>query len=431
MSPRLLAGSSTLFLGAILAAGFGTVLIELVFRPFSSNRRAKARRPGFRRAQTGNPTKDGVANNLTQLIGNTPLLRIKCLSEITGIDILAKCEFLNPGGSIKDRIALQIIREAESTGKIIPFTSPRCRVFEGTSGSTGISLALVARALGYEAEIVLPDDTAAEKSQLIENMGATVVKVRPVSISNRSHYVNVARQRARTFIEEGGKGIFVDQFENELNWSTHYQTTGPEIWDQTRGEVDFFVAGAGTGGTIAGVGKFLKSRKSEVQLVLADPPGSGLFNKVKHGVMFSKTETEGKRRRHQMDTVVEGIGSNRLTKNLDEIMDTVDDAISVTDEEAINMSRFILKEEGLFIGSSSAVNLAASYKLAKNLQKLSRGKKRREMNDKKTTIVTILCDSGQRHLSKFWNNQFLVHNGFRSASSDKGIDGDDAHAGRV
>lgn len=282
-------------------------------------------------------------------------------------------------------------------------------MFEGTSGSTGISLALVALALGYEAEIVLPDDTATEKSQLIENMGATIVKVRPVSISNRSHYVNVARDRAKMFIEKGGRALFVDQFENQLNWTTHYQTTGPEIWDQTRGRVDFFVAGAGTGGTMAGVGKFLKSKYPDVQLVLADPPGSGLFNKVKHGVMFSKTEVEGKRRRHQMDTVVEGIGSNRLTGNLDEIIDMIDDAINVTDEEAIHMSRFVLKEEGLFLGSSSAVNLAASYKLAKNLKLAPDG----DASEKKT-IVTILCDSGQRHLSKFWNDGFLIQHGLCS-----------------
>ncbi|KAA1089424.1 hypothetical protein PGT21_017883 [Puccinia graminis f. sp. tritici] len=319
------------------------------------------------------------------------------------------------GGSIKDRIALQIIREAEKKGTIVPYASPRCRVFEGTSGSTGISLALVARALGYEAEIVLPDDTAVEKSQLIENMGATIVKVRPVSISNRSHYVNVARDRAQRFIEDGGKGLFVDQFENQMNWLTHYETTGPEIWQQSRGKVDYFVAGAGTGGTIAGVGKFLKSVASDVQLILADPPGSGLFNKVKHGVMFSKTEIEGKRRRHQIDTVVEGIGSNRLTGNLAQIIDLVDDAISVTDEEAIELSRLILKNEGLFIGSSSAVNLVASHKLAQQI-KLGR-EEQQQSNGERTRIVTILCDSGQRHLSKFWNDQFLIQHGFLNKPS--------------
>ena len=258
----------------------------------------------------------------------------------------------------------------------------------------------------------MPDDTAVEKAQLIENMGATVVKVRPVSISNRAHYVNVARDRARQFTAQQGegraRGLFVDQFESPMNWRTHYGTTGPEIWAQTAGRVRFFVAGAGTGGTMAGVGKFLKTRDERVQLVVADPPGSGLFNKVKHGVLFSDTEVEGKRRRHQVDTVVEGIGSNRMTGNLEEIMDVVDDAIKVTDAEAIRMSRKILEEEGLFLGSSSAVNLVASHKLA---QALSAD---REATGAETPgwIVTILCDSGHRHLSKFWNDPFLARHGF-------------------
>ncbi|POW22117.1 hypothetical protein PSHT_01703 [Puccinia striiformis] len=384
-------GLGHLAIGVIFAAGLGTILVEFLFRPFFKSRSHPVR--------PGKPTtKTEVANNLTHLIGNTPLLRINCLSDLTGVEILAKCEFLNPGGSIKDRIALQIISEAEKAGKITPYTTPRCRVFEGTSGSTGISLALVARALGYEAEIVLPDDTATEKSDLIEKMGGTIVKVRPVSISNRSHYVNVARDRARSFNEEGGQGLFVDQFENPLNWLTHYQTTGPEIWEQTQGKIDYFIAGAGTGGTIAGVGKFLKSKN----------------HRVKNGVMFSKTEIEGKRRRHQMDTVVEGIGSNRLTGNLAQIIETIDDAITIYKE----MSRLILKEEGIFIGSSSAVNLVASYKLAQNL-------KTSNSNDpvgvgevkKPITLVTILCDSGQRHLSKFWNDRFLSQNGFLDSSS--------------
>lgn len=203
-------------------------------------------------------------------------------------------------------------------------------------------------------------------------------------------------------------------------------STGPEIWDQTRGIINAFVAGAGTGGTLAGVGKFLKSKDPNIQLVLADPPGSGLFNKVKHGVMFSRTEIEGKRRRHQMDTVVEGIGSNRLTGNLNEIIDTVDDAISVTDEEAIKMSRFILKEEGLFLGSSSAVNLVAIYKLAKK-DRWNLMAKHRKSDDRhrpnRLTMVTILCDSGQRHLSKFWNDDYLIQNGILRSLPDANPNG--------
>lgn len=415
-------------LSAVLAAGIGFIVFELVYL---HRNRHHGHRAGSQRFPIGRFTHRAQAeieavNDLTELIGNTPLLRIRSLSELTGIEILAKCEFLNPGGSIKDRIALQIMKEAEASGQITPHSVPRCRVFEGTSGSTGISLALVARALGYEAEIVLPDDTAIEKSQLIEHMGATVTKVRPVSISNRSHYVNVARDRAKLFIEQGGKGLFVDQFENPANWLTHYRSTGPEIWDQTRGIINAFVAGAGTGGTLAGVGKFLKSKDPNIQLVLADPPGSGLFNKVKHGVMFSRTEIEGKRRRHQMDTVVEGIGSNRLTGNLNEIIDTVDDAISVTDEEAIKMSRFILKEEGLFLGSSSAVNLVAIYKLAKK-DRWNLMAKHRKSDDRhrpnRLTMVTILCDSGQRHLSKFWNDDYLIQNGILRSLPDANPNG--------
>ncbi|WAQ90308.1 hypothetical protein PtA15_12A297 [Puccinia triticina] len=250
---------------------------------------------------------------------------------------------------------------------------------------------------GHDAplsEIALPDDTAVEKAQLIENMGATVVKVRPVSISNRAHYVNVARDRARQFAAQqgeggGARGLFADQFESPMNWRTHYRTTGPEIWAQTAGRV---VAGAGTGGTMAGVGKFLKTRDERVQLV------------VKHGVLFSDTEVEGKRRRHQVDTVVEGIGSNWMTGNLEEIMDVVDDAIKVTDAEAISMSRKILEQEGLFLGSSSEVNLVASHKLALALNA-----------DREATGAETpgwICDSGHRHLSKFWNDPFLARHGF-------------------
>ncbi|KAI9611839.1 hypothetical protein KEM48_004346 [Puccinia striiformis f. sp. tritici PST-130] len=263
----------------------GTILVEFLFRPFFKSRSHPVR--------PGKPTtKTEVANNLTHLIELTKknaflfcklfpvrkyaLLRINCLSELTGVEILAKCEFLNPGGSIKDRIALQIISEAEKAGKITPYTTPRCRVFEGTSGSTGISLALVARALGYEAEIVLPDDTATEKSELIEKMGGTIVKVRPVSISNRSHYVNVARDRARSFNEEVAK-VYLLINSRILELLTHYQTTGPEIWEQTQGKII----------TLSLVQGLVDNSRT-------DPPGSGLFNKVKNGVMFSKTEIEVK-----------------------------------------------------------------------------------------------------------------------------------------
>ncbi|KAI8449026.1 tryptophan synthase beta subunit-like PLP-dependent enzyme [Phakopsora pachyrhizi] len=351
---------------------------------------------------------DNYHDNITELIGDTPLIRIKCLSELTGFDILGKCEFLNPGGSVKDRVALKIIQNAEREGKISRNTVPRCRIFEGTSGSTGISLAYIARSLGYEAEIVLPDDTATEKSELMSKMGSTVIKVRPVGIANRLHYVNVARERSRQFelnnindqsssTKGSGRSLFVDQFENPLNLIAHYEGTGPEIWKQTKGKIFGFVSGVGTGGTLSGVGGFLRSKDPDVKIIVVDPPGSGVFNKVKEGVMFSETEVEGKRRRHQMDTVVEGIGLNRMTYNFTRSIDLIDDAIKVTDQEAITMSRYIVQKEGLFLGSSSIVNLVGALKFCKKF----------------SNRICILCDGGQRNLSKFWNDDYLIQKGFR------------------
>ncbi|KAG0144778.1 hypothetical protein CROQUDRAFT_672193 [Cronartium quercuum f. sp. fusiforme G11] len=352
-----------------------------------------------------------VEGDLTKLIGQTPILRINSLSQITGCEIWGKCEFLNPGGSVKDRVALKIIREAERQGSISPHASPKWKIFEGTSGSTGISLALVARALGYETEIVLPDDTAHEKIELIEKMGGTVIKVRPVSIVHASHYVNLARQRALDYkpTDESGqtvsRGFFLNQFDNLINSQAHYESTGPEIWEQTGGQIDVFVSGAGTGGTMAGVGSYLRYQKPELDIILADPLGSGLFHKVKEGVMYSSTEAEGKRRRHQVDTIVEGIGLNRSTQNFEKALPQINDAIQVTDQEAIKMSRYLVIHDGLFIGSSAAVNLVACVKLAKR-------------SNSKLKIVTILCDGGQRHLSKFWNDDYLKRIGIDTIVED-------------
>ncbi|KAG8980117.1 hypothetical protein FRB90_007821, partial [Tulasnella sp. 427] len=256
-------------------------------------------------------------------------------------------------------------------------------------------------------------------------------KVRPSSIVDKKQFVNVARQRALAFgtteiaddqnegiavstkaTSEGidnfkshaglttkARGFFADQFEvsedsNRSNYDAHFKGTGPEIYRQTSGEVDAFVSGAGTGGTIAGTGAYLKSVKPSVKVVLADPQGSGLYNKVKYGVMFNATESEGTRRRHQVDTVVEGIGINRLTHNFELALPIVDDVYAVTDAEAVSMSRYLVQHDGLFLGSSSACNLVTCVRLAK---KLGHGK----------TIVTILCDSGTRHYSKFWNDEYL------------------------
>ncbi|KAF9420304.1 hypothetical protein BGZ94_009161 [Podila epigama] len=355
---------------------------------------------------------DGVAG----LIGNTPMVRIKSLSDATGCEILAKAEFLNPGGSTKDRVALSMINTAEREKILTPGNGST--IFEGTVGSTGISLAMMAKARGYNAWIVMPDDVALEKSQLLEKLGAHVEKVRPVSIVDKNQFVNLAKRRAQEFGKNtkdsdseagssttdkdnnGGTGFFADQFENLANFEAHFTTTGPEIHRQTRGKLDAIVMGAGTGGTLAGVTKYLKARLPDLRTYLVDPQGSGLFNKVKYNIMYSPTEKEGKRKRHQVDTVVEGVGINRLTRNFAMSEGFIDDAIRVTDQEAVDMARYLVHQDGLFIGSSSAVNCVGAVRIAREL-------------GPGHTIVTLLCDSGQRHLTKFWNDEYLANQGLQ------------------
>ncbi|CAJ0764943.1 23494_t:CDS:2 [Entrophospora sp. SA101] len=342
--------------------------------------------------------EEEIVEGLEGLIGNTPLMKIKSLSKATGCEILGKAEFLNPGGSPKDRVALNMIKIAEEKGLIKPNTG--CTIFEGTSGSTGISIAMISRAKGYNAWIIVPDDQAEEKYQLLEKLGATVEKVRPVSIIDKNHFVNLAKSRAQEFgksnhndandnNEDNPTGYFADQFENMANFQAHYETTGPELYRQTNGNIDAIVAGAGTGGTIAGISSYLKQLIPNLKVLLVDPPGSGLYHKVKHNVMYSSYEAEGTRRRHQVDTIVEGVGLNRMTQNFNMAHGLIDDAIQVTDEEAVLMARYLVKEEGLFVGSSSAINCVGCVRVAR---KLGPGHR----------IVTILCDSGQRHLTKFW-----------------------------
>ncbi|TRM70272.1 tryptophan synthase beta subunit-like PLP-dependent enzyme [Schizophyllum amplum] len=382
-----------------------------------------------------------ILSGVAGLIGNTPLIRINSLSDALGVEILGKAEFLNVGGSVKDRVALRMIDDAERLGLLHPHTGSR--IFEGTVGSTGISIATVARARGYDATIIMPDDVAEEKVKALLALGAEVERVRPASIVDTKH--NLARHRAAHFGDSASqsgdsspkphlissmstsvvvsttsdtkaseqnpeanedfvvkpRGYFADQFENHSNYQAHYDGTGPEIWRQTNGNLDAFVSGAGTGGTIAGVGRYIKSKNPEVKLVLADPNGSGLYNKIKYGVMYDKKESEGTKRRHQVDTVVEGIGINRLTKNLELALPIIDDAFRVSDAEAVSMARYLVKHDGLFLGSSSACNLVAAVRLAK--QEGWTGV--RGIGGRR--IVTILCDSGTRHYSKFWNDDYL------------------------
>lgn len=332
------------------------------------------------------PTSRGVES----LVGNTPIIEIKSLSKLTGCKIYAKLELNNPGGSAKDRVALSIIRNNEKLGKLKPNNGDI--IFEGTSGSTGISFALLSNSLGYDTHICLPDDTSDEKIKLLESLGAIIEPVKPASIVDPEQYVNAARSRAEAInndTTDKRNAIFADQFENDFNWRVHYNTTGPEIWKQMEGNIDMFITGSGTGGTISGVGKYLKSQDPNVKVILADPQGSGLANRINFGVMYDSVEKEGTRRRHQVDTMVEGIGLNRLTWNFKQGEEIIDSAIRVSDEEALKMARFLCENDGLFWGSSAAINCVAAVKTA---MKEGPGK----------SIVVIACDSGSRHLSKFW-----------------------------
>ncbi|XP_031283737.1 cysteine synthase 2-like isoform X1 [Pistacia vera] len=405
--------------GAIVAAAAISIAIASYYYLSKSNKKTKL--PLF--FNKNDKKKKLKRNGLVDAIGNTPLIRINSLSEATGCEILGKCEFLNPGGSVKDRVAVKIIEEALEAGKL----SRGGVVTEGSAGSTAISLATVAPTYGCKCHVVIPDDAAIEKSQILEALGAIVERVRPVSITHRDHYVNIARRRALEANEFASKhrkgeqvngkeleqinghgsdeakkssifssdctgGFFADQFENLANFQAHYEGTGPEIWEQTSGHLDAFVAAAGTGGTVAGVSRFLQEKNPGIKCFLVDPPGSSLFNKVTRGVMYTREEAEGKRLKNPFDTITEGIGINRLTENF--LMAKLDGAFRGTDKEAVEMSRFLLKNDGLFLGSSSAMNCVGAVRVA---QSLGPGH----------TIVTILCDSGMRHLSKFYDAQYL------------------------
>lgn len=322
------------------------------------------------------------------LIGNTPMVEIASLLRFTGCKIYAKLELMNPAGLAKDRVALAVIRENEKLGKLKPHHGDV--IFEGTSGSTGISFTVLANALGYTAHICLPDDTSPEKLQLLKSLGAELEPVKPAPIVDPNQYTNAARTgAAKINSEEGRNAIFADQFENDFNWRVHYATTGPEIWEQMRHKIDAFVTGSGTGGTILGVSKYLKDKLPHTRVVLADPQGSGLANRINYGVMYDTVEKEGKRRRHQVDTMVEGIGLNRLTWNFKQGELNIDQAFRVTDEQAVKMAKYLCVNDGYFWGLSAAVNCVAAVKTA---MELGPGH----------DIVVIACDSGARHLSKFW-----------------------------
>jgi cysteine synthase A len=318
-----------------------------------------------------------IAPDALALIGNTPLVRLKGPSEATGCEILAKCEFMNPGGSVKDRAALAIITDAEERGQI----APGGIIVEGTAGNTGIGLALVGNARGYRTIIVMTDTQSQEKQDTLRALGAELVLVPPTAYSNPAHYVHTSRRIA----EETPGALWANQFDNTANRLAHIRTTAPEIWAQTGGRIDGFTCAVGTGGTLAGVGLGLKAFSEDVVIGLTDPYGAALFNYFAHGEL----KAEG-------SSVAEGIGQSRITANLDGA--PVDTQFRVSDEEGLEQVIALLGSEGLCVGLSSGINVAGAIALAKEL---GPGK----------TIVTILCDSGMRYLSSLFNPAWLEAKG--------------------
>jgi cysteine synthase len=331
-------------------------------------------------------TASSSAVSYESLIGNTPLILLKEASKLSGCNIYVKMESMNPGGTGKDRAARSMLQEAELNH---PNYKVGCSIVEGTSGSTGIALANMCLARGLKLHIVMPDDQSTEKRKLLECLGAEVTIVPNCAISNKDHYVNSARKLAEQL---NGGGIFMNQFENKANMKAHVTTTGPEIWKQTRGEIDAFVMASGTGGTISGVSQYLKQKSSSIEIVLSDPQGSSLFNKVAHGVCYAKQQSERTIKKHRYDSIVEGVGLDRVTANF--ACANIDSAVCVADQEMLDMAHWLLHNEGLFVGSSSALNVVGALKVAKRMPPGS-------------TIVTIICDSGHRHLSRFWNQDYV------------------------
>ena len=322
------------------------------------------------------------AASVVDLIGNTPLVRLKKVSEETGCEILGKAEWMNPGGSVKDRAALGIIRDAEKSGKL----KPGGTIVEGTAGNTGIGLAMVGRALGYRVVIVFPRTQSQEKADAITLMGAELIKVDAVPYSNENHYVHYSGRLAEELAASEPNGaIWARQFDNIANRRAHAETTGPEIWDQTGGKVDAFVAAVGSGGTIAGVSDALKARSKDVKIALADPGGAALYGYYAHGEL----KAEG-------TSITEGIGQSRITANLEGAV--IDDAFRIPDEEALHILYDLVMEEGICLGGSAGINVAGAVRMA---HKMGPGH----------TIVTILCDHGSRYQSKLYNPAFLREKG--------------------
>ena len=317
-------------------------------------------------------------NNFIDGIGNTPLIKLRGPSEITGCNIYGKAEYLNPGGSVKDRAALALIRDAEEK-KLIKKGGT---IVEGTAGNTGIGLCLLGNSLGYKTIIVMPETQSQEKKDTLKNIGADLRLVPAKPYKDPNNYVKYSARLADELRPGNNNGVvWANQFDNVANAKGHYEGTGKEIWDQTEGKIDGFVCSSGTGGTISGVSNALKEKNKNIKIYLSDPKGSALYNYIKNGELKS----EG-------NSITEGIGSSRVTKNFENAK--IDDAYSIDDREALPVLFDLIKNEGLSLGTSCGINIAGAIRLGKEL---GPGK----------TIITILCDKSDRYNSKLFNKSFL------------------------
>ena len=478
--------SNTSLLGVVAAGAASSCLVAVGC--YALHRRKSGWTCRWQKNDSARTSATGCCDISTyeSLIGRTPLVKLAKLSALLGDgrSVYVKMECMNPGGTGKDRAALRMIQDAEACGALPPPLKPmqqsvdttastiitsdtpnnensqadpkdsaetkaglseesnhmdesiRMAVFrsrtggivvEGTSGSTGISLASLCAVRGHSAIVVMPDDQAKEKQTMLKCLGAVVHVVPNAAISNPNQYVNVARRIANRINDRSAeleqseeslsgrrihvKATFINQFENLSNYSIHLEWTGPEIWSQAGGKVDAFVMSSGTGGTISGVGRHFKSHNCNpyCKVVLVDPPGSALFSKIKFGVAYASQQSERTLRRHRYDTLAEGIGLDRVTANFAMGCDAgvIDDAIRVSDQEAVDMAHWLLREEGLFVGSSSAMNVVGAFRVAASLPPNS-------------NTVTIICDGGQRHVSRFWNRDFVVGEGLKWPQDDSG-----------
>ena len=321
-------------------------------------------------------------DDFIQSIGNTPLIKLKAASEITGCNIYGKAEYLNPGGSVKDRAALALIRDAEQK-KLI---SKGGIIVEGTAGNTGIGLCLIGNSLGYKTIIVMNDNQTQEKKDTLRNIGADLKLVPPKPYKDENNFVKVAARMAEELKSSNNHGVvWANQFDNTANSKGHYDTTGPEIWEQTEGKVDGFVCSSGTGGTIGGVSSFLKEKNKDIKIFLADPDGSSLFDHIENGELKSSGSS-----------ITEGIGSSRVTANFAKAK--IDGAFKVTDKEALPVLFDLIQNEGLSLGTSCGINIAGAIRMGKEL---GPGK----------TIVTILCDRSDKYATKMFNKKFLEEKG--------------------